>query len=105
MKPTTPEANKELRGRILEKIHLNVRTAFFLENQKNMQFLTDDIMATITSDKQRLLKEADKKATQTAIDELEGILNCWGHPSLAPYFLTDRIAQLKVIQNKLEGLS
>lgn len=37
----------ELRQKVLDKIHLAVRTEFFNDNQKNMHFLADDIMEII----------------------------------------------------------
>ncbi len=42
---TKPSMNKELRERILELIHLAVRTKHFTKNQKNIQFLADDLEA------------------------------------------------------------
>lgn len=37
----------ELRQMILDKIHLAVRTQYYTDNKKNMEFLADDIMEII----------------------------------------------------------
>ncbi len=53
---TKPDGSREL---ILGKIHLAVRTEFFKLNEKNMNFLADDIIAHI-----------DKKVNE-ALDRVE----------------------------------
>jgi ribosomal protein L14 len=96
MKPTTPKANKELEDeletiivRLLNDVRLRDATMKgFDRNEwviKDKAQAKEQIMALITSDKQRLLQELMEQAKGKAV----------GYPCVP----------LSVIQNKLEGLS
>jgi pyruvate/oxaloacetate carboxyltransferase len=66
--------DEDLRKEILEKIHLAVRTAFFNEHQKNMQFLADDIMALIASYTEKAYKKGfDEGRIQQALKDSENL--------------------------------
>ncbi len=52
------DENSELRKSILDKIHLAVRTEFFNNNRKNMDFLADDIQVII----QKAIETTEVKA-------------------------------------------
>lgn len=52
--------SKDLREQLLDKIELAVRTKFFIDHNKNMQFLADDLMLLIES----AMREAQLKALE-----------------------------------------
>lgn len=95
-------ADKEL-DRILEQLHEKLLIGWIVNDGKphivNTSHGTDDGCLDETKEKIRQLfisKEAVEEANlRAALDELEAIMNCWEHPKLAPYFLTDRIAQIR----------
>jgi len=57
-----PPSHETIREQIIGKIHMAVRTTFFTENKKNMQFLADDIEAIIA-----------EACTAARIEELERV--------------------------------
>lgn len=85
---------------------LNKFAAFCDSTNREIEYDTSD---NIDFDQAKAALDAHySQQTATAVREacvaeLEGIMNCWEHPGLAPYFLTDRIAQLTTDSNKVEG--
>ncbi len=62
---------KELREKVLGRIHLSVRTKYFIENQKTVQFLADDIIQLITEYGQSCRLDGAKAVERLVIQTFE----------------------------------
>lgn len=88
--PPMNELNNKIDDSVQQVMgHLRTASGYYREGQDKdgdyeLAYATQKLQALIT-----------EQVRLGSLAELEGIMNCWEHPSLAPYFLTDRIAQLK----------